>query len=91
MSSDDEPQEITTAPEDRVPLKQKFAYSSGLVADHYAQFGVAWLAWWPATELAVNPIVPRADGVAVPPQLVPPDVLTRAGFDDRGRPIKPER
>ena len=44
MSSDDEPQQTATAPEDRVPLKQKFAYSSGLIADHYAQFGVAWLA-----------------------------------------------
>ena len=37
-------QKIATADEDRVPLKQKFAYSSGLIADHYAQFGVAWLA-----------------------------------------------
>jgi hypothetical protein len=52
---------------------------------------VAGLAWWPATELAVNPIVPQADGVAVPPQLVPPEILARAGFDDRGRPVNPER
>ncbi|MGI9648627.1 MAG: hypothetical protein ACR2OI_08930 [Acidimicrobiia bacterium] len=63
----------------------------GLAALTAVALGGAWLAWWPATELAVNPIAPRAEGVAVPPQLVPPDVLTRAGLDDRGRPIKPER
>jgi len=51
----------------------------------------AGLAWWPATELAVNPIVPQADGVAVPPQLVPPEILSRAGFDDRGRRVDRER
>jgi hypothetical protein len=63
----------------------------GLVVLVGAAIGVAGLAWWPATELAINPIVPRADGVAVPPQLVPPDVLSRAGFDEQGRPIRRER
>jgi len=56
-----------------------------------AAAAAAGLAWWPATELAVNPIVPQADGVAVPPQLVPPEILSRAGFDDRGRRVDRER
>lgn len=44
MNPNEESLQATTAHDDRVPLKQKFAYSSGLIADHYAQFGVAWLA-----------------------------------------------
>ncbi len=44
MQTNAESPASATAVEDRVPLRQKFAYSSGLVADHYAQFGVAWLA-----------------------------------------------
>ena len=48
---------------------------------------VAGLAWSPQSARAVNPLVPRADGVAVPPELVPADLLAQAGYDDRGRPL----
>lgn len=44
MNSHDVEARKGVAPDDHVPLRQKFAYSSGLIADHYAQFGVAWLA-----------------------------------------------
>lgn len=49
--------------------------------------GVAVLAWSPPVGRAVHPLVARADGVAVPPQLVPSDLLAQAGYDERGRPI----
>ena len=48
---------------------------------------IAALAWSPAATRAVHPLVPQADGVAVPPQLVPSDLLARAGYDERGRPM----
>lgn len=47
------------------------------------------LAWAGGTARAVMPIEPRPGrGVAVPPQLVPADVLARAGYDERGRRIE---
>ncbi|NNF86911.1 MAG: hypothetical protein HKO82_06275 [Acidimicrobiia bacterium] len=49
------------------------------------------LAWSAPVNRAVTPLLARADGVAVPPQLVPPELLARAGYDDRGRPIPRKR
>ncbi len=49
---------------------------------------VAALAWMPGTARAVSPLVSAATGVAVPPELVPADLLARAGYDDRGRPVR---
>jgi len=51
----------------------------------------AALAWSAPVNRAVTPLLARADGVAVPPQLVPPELLARAGYDDRGRPARPKR
>ena len=51
----------------------------------------AALAWSAPVNRAVTPLVARADGVAVPPQLVSPELLARAGFDERGRPVPPKR
>jgi hypothetical protein len=48
----------------------------------------AALAWSSPVNRAVTPLLPTAGGVAVPPELVPPDLLARAGYDDRGRPVK---
>lgn len=61
-----------------------------LVALAMAGAGAA-LAWLPSVNRAVTPLLPKADGVAVPPQLVPPDLLARAGYDDRGRPMPRRR
>lgn len=45
------------------------------------------MAWRRDVGLAVAPAVPRrSDAVAIPPELVPPDVLEAAGLDDTGRP-----
>ncbi|MDH3538780.1 MAG: hypothetical protein OEP52_02195 [Acidimicrobiia bacterium] len=46
------------------------------------------LAWSSPVNRAVTPLLAPAAGVAVPPELVPPDLLAKAGYDDRGRPIK---
>jgi hypothetical protein len=46
------------------------------------------LAWSPPVNRAVTPLLASAAGVAVPPELVPPDLLAKAGYDDRGRPVK---
>lgn len=53
--------------------------------------GMAALAWSAPVRRAIHPLVPRADGVAVPPQLVPSDLLEQAGYDERGRPLPPKR
>jgi hypothetical protein len=45
------------------------------------------LAWRREVRIAVVPLAPeRAHPVPFPPELVPPDVLSAAGLDDRGRP-----
>lgn len=66
-------------------LQSPPAGSIGLAAGAVA---LAVLAWVPAVARAVHPLVSRVDGVAVPPQLVPSDLLARAGYDERGRPRK---
>lgn len=44
-------------------------------------------AWRRDVALAIAPAVPRrSDAVAIPPELVPPEILEAAGLDDRGRP-----
>jgi hypothetical protein len=48
----------------------------------------AVLAWSEPVDRAVTPLLATAAGVAVPPELVPPDLLAKAGYDDRGRPVK---
>ncbi len=48
----------------------------------------AALAWSSPVNLAVTPLLTRAQGVAVPPELVPPDLLAGAGYDERGRPVE---
>jgi len=50
---------------------------------------IAALAWSAPVNRAVTPLLARADGVAVPPQLVSSELLARAGYDDRGRPSRP--
>lgn len=60
----------------------------GLMAVAGAVLGLAWM---PSTSRAANPLVPSAAGVAVPPELVPSDLLAQAGYDERGRPIKRPR
>ncbi len=52
---------------------------------------VAGLAWSPPVDRSVTPLLARAPGVAIPPQLVSPDLLAEAGYDDRGRPLPPKR
>lgn len=47
--------------------------------------GVLVLAWSAPAALAVYSLVPTAAGVAVPPELVPPELLAAAGYDERGR------
>lgn len=49
------------------------------------------LAWAPSVNRAVTPLLARAEGVAVPPELVSPELLARAGYDDRGRPVQRKR
>ncbi|NNF11245.1 MAG: hypothetical protein HKN74_13275 [Acidimicrobiia bacterium] len=49
---------------------------------------LAVLAWLPGSAQAVRPLIPSAPGVAVPPELVPPELLAKAGYDERGRPRK---
>jgi hypothetical protein len=63
----------------------------GALASMAMAVGVAALAWSPSVNRAVTPLLARADGVAVPPQLVSPELLARAGYDDRGRPSRPKR
>ena len=47
---------------------------------------LAVLAWHGEASLAVIDLLPRpGGGVAVPPRLVPPDVLRPAGYDEDGR------
>ncbi|NNC92013.1 MAG: hypothetical protein HKN80_05940, partial [Acidimicrobiia bacterium] len=46
------------------------------------------LAWSNPVNRAVTPLLATAPGVAIPPELVPPDLLARAGYDDRGRPVE---
>ena len=46
------------------------------------------LAWSSSVNRAVTPLLATASGVAVPAELVPPDLLAKAGYDDRGRPLK---
>jgi hypothetical protein len=48
-------------------------------------------AWQRDVALAVSPLIQRGNPpVPVPPELVPPDLLEAAGFDDRGRPFRVE-
>ena len=61
-----------------------------LVAFALALAGGA-LAWSPSVNRAVTPLLARADGVAVPPELVSPELLAKAGYDERGRPVPPKR
>ena len=63
---------------------------AGLVGLALLALAIGALAWSPAATRAVHPLVPRAEGVAIPPQLVPSDLLARAGYDERGRPLPPQ-
>lgn len=48
---------------------------------------VAAMAWRRDVALAITPVSPRrGDAIAIPPELVPPEILEAAGLDDRGRP-----
>jgi hypothetical protein len=49
------------------------------------------LAWSAPVNRAVTPLLTRAEGVAVPPQLVPPELLARAGYDQQGRRVPRRR
>ncbi|OFW66627.1 MAG: hypothetical protein A2Z12_08320 [Actinobacteria bacterium RBG_16_68_21] len=47
----------------------------------------AALAWRRDVRIALAPAAPqRSSAVAIPPELVPPDILEAAGLDDTGRP-----
>ena len=46
------------------------------------------LAWSGPVNRAVTPLLATGAGVGVPPELVPPDLLAKAGYDDRGRPVE---
>ncbi len=50
-----------------------------------AAIAVLVSAWSRPAALAVYSLVPTATGVAVPPELVPAELLAAAGYDDRGR------
>jgi hypothetical protein len=44
-------------------------------------------AWHRDVALAIAPAAPsRGTAVAIPPELVPPEILEAAGLDERGRP-----
>ena len=60
----------------------------GMIAGLAMAVTCAALAWSKPVDRAVTPLLDRAAGVAVPPELVPPDLLAQAGYDDRGRPVK---
>ncbi|MDX1690112.1 MAG: hypothetical protein R3290_03710 [Acidimicrobiia bacterium] len=46
-------------------------------------------AWRRAVRLAVDPLLPPpVERVPHPPELVPPDILEAAGYDDRGAPLE---
>ena len=61
----------------------------GLVLLLVVAAGLSALAWTGGAVRAVTPLQPQpADGVAVPPELVPADLLARAGYDERGRRIE---
>lgn len=47
--------------------------------------GLLILAWSRGAAQAVHPLVRTTAGVAVPPELVPADLLAAAGYDERGR------
>ncbi len=68
-----------------------FTTAPGMIGVLAAAGAVGVLAWLPASAHAVRPLIAAAGGVAVPPELVPPDLLARAGYDDRGRPIRRRR
>ncbi len=60
----------------------------GLLLGLAAAIACVALAWSSPVNRAVTPLLATAAGVAVPPELVPPDLLAKAGYDDRGRPVK---
>lgn len=47
--------------------------------------GVAVLAWHPTVRVAFHPPQERGTSYPIPPELAPPDVLDRAGIDEKGR------
>ncbi len=52
--------------------------------------GLTILAWTPEAMVAVvAPPTRRAQPVPIPPELVPPNILDEAGYDERGRPRGP--
>jgi len=54
-----------------------------------AGIGLAGLAWTGAVGRSVSPLVAeRSRGVPMPPELVDPQILRAAGYDDRGRPLE---
>ena len=53
--------------------------------------GMLVLAWSGPAALAVYSLIPTAAGVAVPPELVPPELLAAAGYDERGRKREEEK
>jgi len=50
-----------------------------------AAIAVTAPAWQPEVRLSVLPVLPSTGNAAIPPELVDPDLLEAAGFDDRGR------
>lgn len=50
-----------------------------------ASVAILLLAWSRAAGLAVHALVSATTGVAVPPELVPAELLAAAGYDERGR------
>jgi hypothetical protein len=56
-----------------------------------AGIALSALAWTPSVARSVSPLIPeRVPAVPVPPELVSPDVLRAAGYDERGRPVQEE-
>ncbi|MFQ5947672.1 MAG: hypothetical protein ACE5KX_02265 [Acidimicrobiia bacterium] len=61
--------------------------AAGAVAVIGASALLTSLSWTRAARLAVAPLSPPSRrAVPIPPELVPPDLLDAAGYDDRGRP-----
>lgn len=57
-----------------------------------AGLAVAAVSWRRDVGVSVSPIAPEpARRVPIPPELVPPEILEAAGYDERGRPAEPRR